>query len=102
LPAQAKGLLQTAAVIGKHFPEAVLRQVSDLSGAELDEALRTLATAEFLYEEMPTPAAYSTSKHPPPQEVPYTSQLTSRRAWVHAAVARALADLYSERLDERA
>ncbi len=99
---EAKGLLQTAAVIGKHFPEAVLRQVSDLSGAELDEALRTLATAEFLYEEMLTPEAYYTFKHPLTQEVAYSSQLTSRRAWVHAAVARALADLYPERLDERA
>src|SRR4029450_5599121 len=99
---EAKGLLQTAAVIGKHFPEAVLRQVSDLSGAQLDEALRTLATAEFLYEEMLTPEAYYTFKHPLTQEVAYSSQLTSRRAWVHAAVARALADLSSERRDARA
>ena len=41
-------------------------------------------------------------KHPLTQEVAYGSQLGERRAAVHAAVARAIAEQYPERLDERA
>jgi adenylate cyclase len=41
-------------------------------------------------------------KHPLTQEVAYASRLADRRAPVHAAVARAIAEQYPDRLDERA
>ena len=97
-----KHLLQTAAVIGKEFAEPVLKRVAELSEAELPESLGKLAAAEFIYEEALYPQAEYAFKHPLTQEVAYRSQLGERRSRTHAAVARAIAELYPEQLDERA
>src|SRR5262249_28488345 len=45
-----KEVLQTAAVIGRAVPEAILRQVSRVTGNELGVCLRGLMAADFLYE----------------------------------------------------
>jgi class 3 adenylate cyclase/tetratricopeptide (TPR) repeat protein len=97
-----KGVLQTAAVIGKEFAEPVLRRVANEHDETLAAALRALVGAEFLYEEALYPEAEYTFKHPLTQEVAYLSQLAERRALVHAAVARVVSELYADRLDERA
>jgi predicted ATPase len=93
---------QTAAVIGKEFAEPVLKRVAELSEAELPESLGKLTAAEFIYEEALYPHAEYAFKHPLTQEVAYRSQLGERRSRGHAAVARAIAELYPEQLDERA
>ncbi len=97
-----KSVLQTAAVIGKQFTEPVLRHVAELAAAEVAAALDALARSEFLYEEALYPEAAYAFKHPLTQEVAYRSQLGARRAKVHAAVARTIATLYPEQLDQRA
>ena len=97
-----KAVLQAAAVIGKEFPAAVLGRVVDFDPAELDAALGNLVAGEFLYEQELQPEALYAFKHPLTQEVAYGSQLSEHRAPVHAAVARAIAERYPERLDERA
>jgi class 3 adenylate cyclase/tetratricopeptide (TPR) repeat protein len=97
-----KSVLQTAAVIGKQFTEAVLRHVAELAAAEVAAALDALVRSEFLYEEALYPEAAYAFKHPLTQEVAYRSQLGARRAKVHAAVARTIATLYPERLDQKA
>ncbi len=102
LPEREKEVLQTAAVIGKEVPEAILRQVSAVTGDELATALRTLITADFLYETALYPEAEYTFKHPLTQEVAYQAQLGDRRARLHGSVARALQALYPDKLDERA
>ena len=102
LESREKHLLQTAAVIGKEFAEPVLKRVAELSEAELPESLGKLAAAEFIYEEALYPQAEYAFKHPLTQEVAYRSQLAERRSRTHAAVARAIAELYPEQLDERA
>jgi predicted ATPase len=45
-----KALLQTASVIGKDVPFALLQAVAELSEDDLDAALGRLQAAEFLYE----------------------------------------------------
>jgi adenylate cyclase len=95
-------VLQAAAVIGKEFPGPVLARVTGLAPAELEEVLGELVGSEFVYEQELYPEAVYAFKHPLTQEVAYGSQLAERRASVHAAVARALAEQYPERLDERA
>ena len=90
LPARDKEVLQTAAVIGKQFASEVLRAVSDLPGTELDGALQALAAAELVVEQTARPVAEYAFKHPLTQEVAYATQLTARRAQLHAAAARAL------------
>jgi class 3 adenylate cyclase/tetratricopeptide (TPR) repeat protein len=97
-----KRVLQTASVIGSTFTETVLKRVAELSEPDVDAALRSLEGAEFLYPEALYPAAEYSFKHPLTQEVAYRSQLSERRARVHAAVARALEQLDPTKLDERA
>jgi class 3 adenylate cyclase/tetratricopeptide (TPR) repeat protein len=100
LPEREKEVLQTAAVIGKEFAEPVLRRVSDLPAAEVGEALQALVAAEFVYEDHP--GGEYTFKHPLTHEVAYRSQLGERRARVHGAVARAIGELFPDRLGEHA
>src|SRR5262249_22790736 len=69
---------------------------------DLPAALHALTSAEFLYQESLYPEAEYTFKHPLTQEVAYRSQLTERRARVHAAIASAIEELESGRLGERA
>jgi class 3 adenylate cyclase len=97
-----KAVLQAAAVIGKEFPEPVLTRVVEPDRSELEDALRELVGGEFVYEQELYPEALYAFKHPLTQEVAYGSQLGERRAAVHGAVARAIAEQYPERLDERA
>src|SRR4029453_17736413 len=97
-----KSGLQTAAGNGKQFTEPVLRHVAELAAAEAAAALDALVRSEFLYEEALYPEAAYAFKHPLTQEVAYRSQLGARRAKVHVAVARTIATLYPERLDQRA
>jgi class 3 adenylate cyclase/tetratricopeptide (TPR) repeat protein len=97
-----KTVLQAAAVIGKEFPEPVLNRVVGIEAAELENTLRDLVAGEFVYEQELYPEALYAFKHPLTQEVAYGSQLGKRRAETHAAVARALAEQYPDRLDERA
>src|SRR5262249_61351130 len=50
LPPREKALLQTAAVIGKDIPLALLQAIADTSEHALQRSLVHLQAAEFLYE----------------------------------------------------
>ncbi len=102
LPERDKRLLQTAAVIGRNFSESILRCVTDVGDKEFFAALHALTSAEFLYQEALYPEAEYVFKHPLTREVAYGSQLTGRRASVHAAVGRAIEDREATKLGERA
>jgi class 3 adenylate cyclase len=102
LEPRQKSVLQAAAVVGKEFSEPILRRVCEPDGLELEEALRELVSSEFVYPQELYPEAVYAFKHPLTQEVAEGSQLGERRSAVHAAVARAIADHYPDRLDERA
>jgi predicted ATPase len=102
LPEREKQLLQTASVIGKELPESVLRRVAELREAELASALAALVEGEFLIERALYPEPEFAFKHPLTHEVAYQSQLAGRRARTHTAVAVAIEEVDSKRLDERA
>jgi adenylate cyclase len=102
LPEREKQVLQTAAVIGRTFPERVLERVAGLPGRDLAASLGALQTAEFIYPESLYPEAEYSFRHPLTQEVAYGSQLSERRSRVHAEVAQALQAIHAEQLDERA
>ncbi len=97
-----KHVLQAAAVIGKEFPDAVLREIVELPDEDLAQALSVLRAGEFLYERALYPTLEYAFKHPLTQEVAYRSQLAQRRQPVHAAVARAIEAREPERADENA
>ena len=94
-----KTVLQTAAVIGNRFGEAVLARVLEASEDAVSAPLEPLLAAGLVRPEGPDEYAF---RHPLIQEVAYRSQLAERRARIHARVARALVGIHGDRLDERA
>ncbi len=102
LQEREKQVLQTAAVMGKKFTKPTLASVIEMPDTELAAALSELQSLEFVYAESLYPHEEYAFKHPLTQEVAYRSQLSERRARVHAAVARALEEGPPDRLDESA
>src|SRR6185369_13130385 len=90
LPEDARRLLQTAAVIGKRFSEALLQRVAGAPDEEFAAGLRTLRQRDLVYEHALFPKLIYAFKHPLTQEVAYGSQLAENRRVAHAAVARVL------------
>ena len=109
LPPEEKRLLQTAAVIGKDVPEAVLQAVAEMREEDLRRGLAHLQAAEFLYETSLFPEPVYTFKHALTHEVAYGSLLHDRRRALHARVLAAMEhaghgrlSLYAERLAHHA
>src|SRR5205807_3349530 len=102
LPEASRRVLQAAAVIGKHFPESILRRAAGVPEEELAEALRLLRARDFIFEEALFPEIEYAFKHPLTQEVAYSSQLLERRQTAHAAVAALFEESEPSKLDENA
>jgi adenylate cyclase len=102
LPPEHKELLQTAAVIGRSFPQTILAVVAAKSDDALEDGLRALCGAELLQETQRHPLVEYRFWHPLTQEVAYGTLLAGRRARLHGAVAEALTAHDPDRLDERA
>ena len=90
LPLPVKQLLQSAAVIGKDVPFALLEAVAESSPLELRQELTHLQSAEFLYETNLFPELEYTFKHALTLEVAYGGLLRERRGALHARVLGAL------------
>ena len=88
-------MLQTAAVIGKEFPLAVLQKIVPYAKAELRAALKVLSDTQLL-----SPARTRRQeplyafRHSPTQEAAYRTQLVPRRQQIHAEVARIIEELH--------
>jgi predicted ATPase/class 3 adenylate cyclase len=100
LPAEAKELLQTVAVIGHTFSLRLLARVVEQPEDTLYRGLSHLQATEFLYEQPAFPDSEYTFKHALTQEVAYTSLLLERRLVLHERTAQALETLYKDRLEE--
>ncbi|HXJ79875.1 MAG TPA: adenylate/guanylate cyclase domain-containing protein, partial [Candidatus Methylomirabilis sp.] len=101
LSPEDKTLLQTAAVIGKDVPFALLRAISETSEDALREGLARLQGAEFLYETALFPELEYTFKHALTQEVAYGGLLQERRRGLHASIVRTFETLYPGRTSEQ-
>ena len=101
LPAEAKHLLQTAAVIGTEVPLPLLQAVAELDEERLHRGLAQLQAAEFLYETWRLPERAYTFKHALTQEVAYGSLVQGRRRALHARIVEALEVLAGDRLDDQ-
>jgi predicted ATPase len=100
LEEREKHVLQTAAVIGKEFSEAVLKRVADLPEAELSAPLTKLTGSEFIYEQALYPELEYTFKHALTREVAYGSLLVERRQAIHERTAEAIESLFGSGLPE--
>jgi class 3 adenylate cyclase/tetratricopeptide (TPR) repeat protein len=96
-----KRLLQSAAVIGKDVPHALLQAIAEVPEDRLREGLVRLQAAEFLYETSLFPELEYTFKHALTHEVTYGSLLQERRRAVHAQLVEVIEELYPDRLAEQ-
>jgi predicted ATPase len=93
-----KRLLQTASVIGKDLPFALLQAIADLPEEKLRRGLDHLQAAEFLYETGLFPDLEYTFKHALTHEVTYGGLLQERRRELHARIVDAIETLHRGRL----
>jgi predicted ATPase len=100
LPADEKDLLQTLAVIGKEFSFGLLKIVAEGGEEDLRGRLAHLQAGEFIHEQPAFPEPEYIFKHALTQEVAYGSLLVERRRPLHERTARAIEELYRDRLDE--
>jgi predicted ATPase len=100
LPADAKELLQTLAVIGREFSLSLIRAVAAKSDDEINRLLNDLQLGEFIYEQ---PAVGDTEyifKHALTQEVAYNSMLIERRKFIHERAGQALESIFAGQMDD--
>jgi class 3 adenylate cyclase/tetratricopeptide (TPR) repeat protein len=95
-----KTLLQTASVIGKDVPLALLRAIAGPTTGDLDASIGRLQGAEFLYEASFFPDLEYTFKHALTHDVAYGSLLHDRRRHLHGQIVAAIERLYPDRLGE--
>ena len=100
LAPDTKRLLQSAAVIGKDVPFALLATVVDEPEDDLRRGLVDLRAGEFLYETRLFPEAEYTFKHALTHEVAYRSVLKDRRRELHARTVRAIEHFHGSALAE--
>jgi predicted ATPase len=98
LPPEEKRLLQTAAVIGREVPLALLQAIAELPEETPHRGLTHLQAAEFLYETRLFPEHAYTFKHALTHEVAYRSLLQERRRTLHTRIVEALEMLAGDRL----
>jgi class 3 adenylate cyclase/tetratricopeptide (TPR) repeat protein len=101
LPIEEKRLLQTASVIGKDLPLALLHAIADVPEESIRRGLAHLQAAEFLYETSLFPDIEYTFKHALTHDVAYRNVLQDRRRLLHGRIVDAIETLYAERLSEQ-
>lgn len=94
-----KRTLQLASVIGREFTRRLLDRLGDLQDRH-DEFLKTLKAIELIHEKSIYPELAYMFKHALTHEVAYNSLLVQRRKELHGFIARAIEELYADRLAE--
>ena len=101
LAPEDKRLLQTASVVGKDVPLALLQGIAELPDEALRRGVDHLQAAEFLHETGLFPDLEYSFKHALTHEVTYGSLLQERRRELHARIVDAIETLHRERLGEQ-
>jgi tetratricopeptide (TPR) repeat protein len=96
LDSPCQEVLAAAAVIGRRFDFALLQRARGLTDGESSTVIEELVRTRFL--QASGESFYFT--HDRIREVVYESLLSPRRRILHGAVARALEELYSPRIDD--
>lgn len=96
LSSEDKHLLQSASVIGKDFPFALLQAIAELPDERLRQGLAHLQAAELLYERSLFPDLEYTFKHALTHQVTYQSLLRSSRQNCHERIARVLEHRFAD------
>jgi class 3 adenylate cyclase len=94
--ASTKSVAQTAAALGREFSYRMLAACPGLGGQHLQQGLGQLAEAGVLLCDGEPPDATYSFKHALLRDIAYDSMLRSRRAALHAEVARMLETEFAE------
>jgi predicted ATPase len=93
-------VLQTASVVGKDVPLALLQTIAGQDEAKLHAAIARLQAAEFLYETRIFPDVEYTFKHALTHDVAYGGLLQDHRRRLHGQIVEAIERCYPDRLGE--
>jgi predicted ATPase/class 3 adenylate cyclase len=88
--APVREVAQIGAVVGRDFSYELLSAVAGLSQERLEEALGHLVRSELVFCQGEIPHSVYTFKHVLVRDAAYSSLLRSRRAQLHAAIAKTL------------
>jgi tetratricopeptide (TPR) repeat protein len=99
LDTDAKLAIQTASIIGREFALGLLDRIIEL-GESVPSVVDGLRALELIYEKRNHPELAYMFKHALTHDVAYHSVLVQRRRELHALVARAIEELYPDRLPE--
>ena len=97
--AAVKEVAQLGATLGRTFSYELLRAVTPLDDAALQQALAQLVTAELLYQRGASPQATYLFKHALIQEAAYQSLLKSTRQQSHQRIAQVLEARFPETVE---
>src|SRR5262249_30761749 len=101
LSPEDRALLQTAAVVGRDAPFALLLATADLPEEALRAGLIRLRASEFLYETRLVPELEYAFKHALTHEVAYAGLLKDQQRALHARIMAAIERLYGHRLSDQ-
>jgi serine/threonine protein kinase/tetratricopeptide (TPR) repeat protein/pimeloyl-ACP methyl ester carboxylesterase len=99
LDPEARSLVAQAAVIGREFPEALLREILP-EPSRLEEGLLTLRDRGVVQQIGVSPNVTYRFTHAPTQEVAYDSLLRHRQEELHGKVGEAIEKTYGDALEE--
>jgi predicted ATPase len=101
LAPEDKRLMQTAAVIGKDVPVALLLAIAETDETAVRAGLARLQAAEFMCQAQLSPEAEYTFKHALTHDVAYGDLPTGRRREFHGRIVDAVETLHRDRLGEQ-
>jgi len=94
--APVREVAQIGAVAGREFHYELLHAVAGMPRERLEEALGQLVRSELIFRRGESPHAVYTFKHTLVRDAAYASLLKSRRAHLHAAIANALEQRFTD------
>jgi predicted ATPase/class 3 adenylate cyclase len=94
--APVREVAQIGAVVGREFSYELLNAIAGFPREKLEEALGQLVQSELMFRRGEIPQAIYTFKHVLVRDAAYSSLLRTRRAQLHAAIARAFEQRFPE------
>jgi class 3 adenylate cyclase/predicted ATPase len=91
-----RDVAQISAVAGREFHYELVNAVAGLPKQRLDESLDQLVRSELVFRRGEIPNAVYTFKHALVRDAAYAGLLKSRRVHIHASIAKALEQKFSE------
>lgn len=93
--------LQAAAAIGRHFNLPLLRQVTGISEADLENIIAALVEREFILPVETAPEREYQFQHVLVSDAIYSTLLDRQRAELHGSIGTAIENLYADHLDDQ-